>query len=83
SSLVFNPEVSKRLLEVAQALPDEVVDESPVIFGAPDDVIGRIEEYVKAGVRHFISPFFVSPKLMTETCKLFAEKVIAYFRERK
>jgi alkanesulfonate monooxygenase SsuD/methylene tetrahydromethanopterin reductase-like flavin-dependent oxidoreductase (luciferase family) len=83
SSLVFNPEVSKRLLKAARKIPDEVVDKSPVIFGAPDDVIGRIEEYVKAGVRHFISPFFVSPKLMKETCRLFAEKVIVNFRERK
>ena len=83
ASLVFNPEVSKCLLETARALPDEVVDKSPVIFGAPDDVIGKLEEYVKAGVRHFISPFFVSPKLMKETCKLFAEKVMVHFKERK
>ncbi len=83
SNLVFNSAVSRRLLEVAHTLPDEVVDKSPVIFGAPDDVIGRIEEYVDAGVRHFISPFFVSPKLMKETCKLFAEKVIVYFKDRE
>ncbi len=83
SSLVFNTEVSKRLLEVAQEIPDEVVDKSPIIFGAPDEVIGRIEQYVQAGVRHFISPFFVSAKLMKGTCQLFAEKVITYFKERK
>ncbi len=83
SSLVFNSEVSRRLLEAAQALPDEVVDKSPVIFGAPDEVIGKLEKYVKAGVRHFISPFFVSPRLMKETCQLFAEKVMVHFKERK
>ncbi|UCE95528.1 MAG: LLM class flavin-dependent oxidoreductase [Candidatus Bathyarchaeota archaeon] len=83
SSLVFNPEVSRNLLKVAQEIPDEVVDKSPIIFGSPDDVIERIEKYVHAGVRHFISPFFVSQKLMKMTCQLFAEKVIAYFRKGK
>ncbi len=83
SSLVFNPDVSRRLLAAAQGIPDEVIDKSPIIFGSPDDVIKRIEMYVEAGVRHFISPFFVREKLMKGTCQLFAEKVIAYFKERK
>jgi len=79
SSLVFNEEVANKLLEKAKEIPDEVVDKSPIIFGAPDDVIEKIERYIEAGVRHFISPFFVTPKMMEETCSLFAEKVIAYF----
>jgi len=83
SSLVFNPEISNRLLEVAKEIPDEVVDKSPIIFGAPDDVIKGIEDYIEAGVRHFISPFFVSAKLMKDTCRLFAEDVIAYFSKNK
>ncbi len=81
SSLVFNLDVSKKLLKVAREIPDEVVDKSPIIFGAPDDVADRVEDYVKAGVRHFISPFFVRPKLMKETCQLFAEKVIVHFKK--
>ena len=82
-SLVFNEEVANRLLEKAKEIPDEVVDKSPVIFGAPDDVIERIERYIEAGVRHFITPFFVSAGMMEETCSLFAEKVIAYFKSVK
>jgi len=81
SHLVFNKEAANKLLEKAKEIPDEVVDKSPIIFGAPDDVIEKIERYIEAGVRHFITPFFVSPKMMEETCSLFAEKVIAYFKK--
>jgi len=80
-SLVFNLETGEEFLKKAQEIPDEVVDKSPVIFGSPDDVIGRIEKYVEAGVRHFISPFFVPPKVMKESCSLYAEKVISYFKQ--
>jgi len=81
SHLVFNKEVANKLLEKAKEIPDEVVDKSPIIFGAPDDVIKKIESYIEAGVRHFIMPFFVSPKMVEETCSLFAEKVIRYFKK--
>jgi len=83
SYLVFNREVANRLLETAKEIPDEVVDKSPIIFGSPDDVIEKIEKYIQAGVRHFIMPFFVSPKMMKETCSLFAEKAISYFKRVK
>jgi len=80
-NLVFNLDVGEEFLKKAQEIPDEVVDKSPLIFGSPDDVIGRIEKYVEAGVRHFISPFFVPPKMMKESCGLYAEKVISYFKQ--
>ena len=83
SKLVFNPAVSKKLLKAAKELPDEVVDKSPILYGAPDDVIERIEEYIDAGVRHFISPFFVTAKLMKKTCKLFAEDVMIHFQAKR
>jgi phthiodiolone/phenolphthiodiolone dimycocerosates ketoreductase len=78
--LVFNPEVGERFMKKAEEIPDEVVDKSPVVFGSPDDVIGKVEKYVKAGVRHFVCPFFVPPKTMKEECSLFSEKVISYFK---
>jgi len=78
--LVFNLEVGERFMKAAEEIPDEVVDKSPVIFGSADDVIGKIERYVQAGVRHFISPFFVPPKMMKEECSLYSEKVISYFK---
>ena len=82
-SLVFNVEVADKLLEKAKEIPDEVVDKSPIVFGAPDDVIGKIEKYVEAGVRHFITPFFVPPRITEETCNLYAEKVVSYFKQGK
>lgn len=79
--LVFNKETGERFLRMAKEIPDEAVDKSPVVFGSPDDVIDRIEKYVEVGVHHFISPFFVPPKMMKEECSLYAEKVISYFKD--
>jgi len=80
--LVF-PEHARAWVEKAQELPDEVVDRSPYIIGTPDDAIGKIEEYVKAGCRHFVINFQVSASQLKETSTLFAEKVIPYFKEKR
>jgi phthiodiolone/phenolphthiodiolone dimycocerosates ketoreductase len=80
-NLVF-PEHARAWVEKAQTLPDEVVDKSPYIIGTPDDAVGRIEEYVEAGCRHFVINFQVSASALKETSKLFAEKVIPYFKEK-
>lgn len=81
-NLVF-PEHAKAWVEKAQELPDEVVDRSPYIIGTPDDAIGRIEEYVKAGCRHFVINFQVSASALKETSILFAQKVVSYFKKHK
>jgi alkanesulfonate monooxygenase SsuD/methylene tetrahydromethanopterin reductase-like flavin-dependent oxidoreductase (luciferase family) len=81
-SLVF-PEHAKAWVEKAQELPDEVVDKSPYIIGTPDDAIGKIDDYVKAGCRHFVINFQVSASQLKETSTLFAEKVIPYFKEKR
>ena len=49
------------------------------IYGTPDECIGKIESYKKAGVRYFIS----LPLLPTDedSAKLFADKVAGYFAE--
>jgi len=80
--LVF-PEHAKTWMEKAQELPDEVVDKSPYIIGTPDDAIGKIEEYVKAGCRHFVINFQVTASQLKETSKLFAERVIPYIKEKR
>lgn len=82
AKLVFNTEVGAALLAKARELPDELVERSPVVFGSPDVVIGKLERYVQAGVRHFVTSFFVSPRLMKDTCRLYAEKVVGYLRDR-
>jgi len=79
--LVF-PEHAKAWVETAQKLPDEVVDKSPYIIGTPEDAIEKIDEYVKAGCRHFVINFQVPASELKETSKLFAEKVIPHFKHR-
>ncbi len=77
--LVF-PEHGKAWAEAAQKLPDEVVDKSPYIIGTAEDTIEKIDGYIKAGCRHFVINFQVSASELKETSKLFAEKVIPYFK---
>ncbi len=78
--LVF-PRDAEAWLAKAKELPDEVVEKSPIVYGTPDDFIERFDKYIKAGCRHFVMNFQVSPKILKETVQLFAEKVIAYFRK--
>jgi alkanesulfonate monooxygenase SsuD/methylene tetrahydromethanopterin reductase-like flavin-dependent oxidoreductase (luciferase family) len=80
--LVF-PDHAKAWVEKAQELPDEVVDKSPYIIGTPDDAIDKIEDYVKAGCRHFVINFQVPARALKQTSQLFAEKVIPYFKEKR
>ncbi|MEM4700103.1 MAG: LLM class flavin-dependent oxidoreductase [Candidatus Nezhaarchaeales archaeon] len=80
--LVF-PRDAEAWLAKAKELPDEVVERSPIVFGTPEDFIERLDKYVKAGCRHFVMNFQVSPKVLKETVQLFAEKVIAYFKGKK
>jgi alkanesulfonate monooxygenase SsuD/methylene tetrahydromethanopterin reductase-like flavin-dependent oxidoreductase (luciferase family) len=50
------------------------------VVGGPDECISGIERYVKAGVRHFVMHFMP----MTSTIgglKIYAERVVPYFRE--
>jgi len=77
--LVF-PEHGEAWLNKAKELPDEVVDKAPFIYGAPEDVIEKLDKYVKAGCKHFVLNFQVSPKVLKEAVQLFAEKVLAYFK---
>jgi len=54
------------------------VAEQVCIYGTPDDVIDRIEEYIKVGVTHFI---LTTPDHMDEFCEIVGKKIIPYFRE--
>jgi phthiodiolone/phenolphthiodiolone dimycocerosates ketoreductase len=79
--LVF-PRDAEAWLAKAKELPDEVVEKSPFLYGTPDDVIEKIDRFVKAGCRHFVMNFQVSPRILKETCEFFADKVIAYFKQK-
>ncbi|RLF15568.1 MAG: LLM class flavin-dependent oxidoreductase [Thermoprotei archaeon] len=79
--LVF-PRDAEAWLAKAKELPDEVVEKSPIVFGTPDDFIERFDKYIKAGCKHFVMNFQVSPKILKETLQLYAEKVVAYFKRK-
>ncbi|MGD8565393.1 MAG: LLM class flavin-dependent oxidoreductase [Candidatus Bathyarchaeota archaeon] len=79
--LVF-PRDGDSWLKNAKELPDQVVENSPFLYGTPDDIIEKIEEFVKAGCHNFVLNFQVSKRLLKENCQLFAEQVIPYFKEK-
>ena len=79
--LVF-PRDAEAWLAKAKELPDEIVEKAPFVYGTPDDVIDKLDKFVEAGCRHFVINFQVPPATLKETCQIFAEKVIPYFKER-
>jgi len=81
--LVMKPETTMALLDKAKQLPDGILDKAPVFFGAPDDIIEAVQKYVDAGVRHFVVNFYVRPEMLKENLKLFAEKIIPHFKQRR
>ena len=50
------------------------------IVGTPRDCIARLEEYVDAGVRHFILKPYVAPELILGQVQRFARDVIPYLK---
>ena len=79
--LVF-PRDGDSWLKNAKELPDKAVEKSPFLFGTPEDIIDKLDKFAEAGCRHFVMNFQVSPRILKETCQLFAEKVIPYFKEK-
>ena len=78
--LVMNPETMKRYMEEIEKIPDEAVERCAALIGDPDTIIEKVEEYIKAGVKHIVVNFFVSPARLRETCEYFANTVIRYFK---
>lgn len=78
--LIMNSTVTEKLLALAKELPDEILDKAPVFFGTPEDIVKGIKKYQKAGLRHMILNFFVSPKILKETMALFTKEVMPHFR---
>jgi alkanesulfonate monooxygenase SsuD/methylene tetrahydromethanopterin reductase-like flavin-dependent oxidoreductase (luciferase family) len=75
--VAFTNEQKKILLEIANKIPDEIV-EKVVIAGSTDDAIEQIEDYVKSGVKHFI----ITPPIpwFEETVEAYKKEIIPYFR---
>jgi len=79
SRFVFNPKTVSKLLGEVQKIPFKPIEDI-FVFGTPDDCIGKLEKYVKAGARHFLLNFFVPPKLGKSMMQFYADNVISHFR---
>ncbi len=76
----FNKENVRKVLEKAKDIPFDLI-EGRYIYGDPDNVIERMERFIKAGVEHFVLTPLVQEKYYMENLKLLSEKVIPYLRE--
>jgi alkanesulfonate monooxygenase SsuD/methylene tetrahydromethanopterin reductase-like flavin-dependent oxidoreductase (luciferase family) len=64
------------------AIPTELALRS-AIWGTPNDCIEKIDEFVKAGCRHFVLTVrYMRREKMDEAARLFGQKVIPYFRQK-
>ena len=78
SDIVLNEEGLKKYEEFGKYVPDEVVEDFSIV-GTPEDCISKVEEFVKAGVRHFILiNMGPNPKYVTD---VFANKIMPQYRD--
>ncbi len=73
----FRDEDWKRINSVAERIPTEAV-RRVIISGTPDQAIGRIEEYLKAGVKSIV---LISPtNMISQNIAAYRDEIIPYFR---
>jgi len=75
----FNRETISKAIEIGKKIPFEVVKDR-FIFGTPDDVIEKLEAFLKAGAEHFVLTPLVRHSDYIPTVRTLSEKVIPYFR---
>jgi len=63
---------------MAQTTPEK--GRERIVIGSKQECIDRIEQYIKAGVTHFIF-MQVWPMIVQDEAQAFAEEVIPAFRE--
>lgn len=78
SRFVFNPKTVPGLLEAIKQIPYKAIEDI-FLFGNPDDCIGKLEKYVKAGVRHFLLNLFAPPELIKPMMQSYANKILPHF----
>lgn len=79
---VFNPETVQKLLEAVKEIPYKPIEEI-FVFGTPDDCIDKLEDYAKAGARHFLIILFAPAELSKSMMQFYSNEVISYFRSAK
>lgn len=66
--------------QTAEKVPTDLALKT-VIWGTPDDCVEQIEEFIRAGCRHFI--FGIRGQSLEKAIRLLGTKVVPYFRERE
>ena len=75
-----NTKKEKEISDFAKEnIPQEIVD-SMIIFGSPEECIEQIDEYIKAGVEHFLIEVWGVEKYF-QALELFTDTVFSYFKE--
>ena len=77
-SMAFTNKQTEQVMKVAEEIPLEAV-KKVTVAGTADDAIKQIEDYVKAGVRHFIAQPLMEN--FEETTNAYKDKIIPYFKE--
>jgi len=80
AKFIVTPSNVKELLSQVKDIPLEAVEKF-FVFGSPDDCIEGIENFVKAGTRHFALALLVPPPKLMPTLKMYHEKVISYVKD--
>ncbi|MFW9971491.1 MAG: LLM class flavin-dependent oxidoreductase [Candidatus Odinarchaeota archaeon] len=70
----------QELTEFAKENVPETIIDSMVIFGSPEDCIEQIEEFIEAGVEHFLIEVFGVGNYF-QSLELFTDSVLSYFKE--
>lgn len=65
---------------VAEQIPADLALKT-VIWGTPEDAIGQIEEFIKAGCRHLV--FGIRGENPDESIQVLGEEVVTYFRDQE
>jgi alkanesulfonate monooxygenase SsuD/methylene tetrahydromethanopterin reductase-like flavin-dependent oxidoreductase (luciferase family) len=76
--LELNDQTSRQVAEASRSIPRDLVGRLS-IAGTVDDCIGRLEEYVDAGVTHFILRTLTPQRALTEVLR---DRVLPHFRSR-
>ncbi|RLI73272.1 hypothetical protein DRO97_07800 [Archaeoglobales archaeon] len=78
SKILVNEEGMKKFEEFGRQVPDEVVEQFSIV-GRVEDCLNKIEEFVKAGVKHFVLiNMGPDPKYVMD---IYSKKIIPSFKE--
>ncbi len=75
---VINKRLVQRLHDMASKISDKAINEV-ALFGTPDQILGRIEQYAKAGLKHCV--LSLQGKNRDESFQLFSSQVLPHLQK--